>query len=390
MIAGLAWPVARCVAKSGPSHLRPRVPAGSEQQPGTSAVSHAPRVFPAAAAVEGVGGPVGAPATVSAVIVNYNGGDDLLRCVAALRRQPAVTEVIVVDNRSRDGSVERLAALDPVARVIASARNLGYAGAANLGGDTALGSTLLFLNPDVVVADGCIQDLLRVLGTKPGVAGPVVEVQATGQTEYGAVINHLGMPRALAAPGRSPLYVSGCALATSREVFAAVGGFDERYFMFMEDIEYCWRALLLGYEVSVASGARAWHRGGAVALGGYPRGSEPYRTTAFRVAYRERNTLALLITCAPTWWWPVVLPAVVLRTLGTAVVAFVLLRRPDLSWSLLQGLGWNVRELPTTLHRRRTIDRHTAPARTAGARVAFGSGMLRTMLRHGLPKLIKK
>lgn len=315
------------------------------------------------------GGDLRGACQVSAIVVNFNGGSDLLTCLAALCSQMPRANIIVVDNASTDGSVERVSAQFRDVRVLASTANLGFGGGANLGACEAFGDTLLFLNPDTFVMPGCVDELDRALANGAGVVGPRLRVGEEEVPEYGATIDVMGMPRGLATTGE-PLYVSGCCLATSRRCFDAVGGFDERYFLFVEDVEFCWQALRRGYDVRVAPRAEARHRGGGSMPGGYARNGT-VEVSAARIVLRERNTTALFLACAPVQWLPLVGGASLLR--ATAFAGLLASRGRWLSiWELVMGLGQNVVWIPGTMRRRWRPGVARPSARRAWARVEWG------------------
>lgn len=323
---------------------------------------------------------------VSAVIVNYESGKWLEVCLRSLWKQSAPVEVIVVDNGSADRSVARAVQRFPGTQVVRPDRNLGFAGGANLGAAHAQGEILLFLNPDVELAAGCLETLLAVFqDPRVGVCGPVLRVVASGTTEYGHTVDPLGYPIALTRPGM-PLYVSGCALATRRTTFDTLGGFDERYFLFVEDVDYCWRALLAGWDVRVAEGALATHAGGASAPGGYPmNGKLP--TTVLRVTLRERNTLTMLIKCrsAASLTW--ILPSYVTQSLATAALV-ALCGSPKTARGILSGLVWNVRELPRTLALRRSVqDARRIREREIRGRMRRTFWKAQLLLSYGIPQV---
>jgi GT2 family glycosyltransferase len=291
-------------------------------------------------------------ASVSAVIVNYDGGGLLLDCIASLGAQD-VAEVILIDNGSTDGSAAAAAAQFPEITVLATGRNLGFAGGANLGAGEARGELLLFMNPDVRLPSGSIRALAgQFADPRVGVVAPPLEVEAAGTVEYGATVDIIGSPVGLTAPAR-PLYVPGCALMTRAGLFRELDGFDHRFFMFVEDVDYCWRVLLRGFDVIVPRMQPAWHFGGAVARGGYIR-EQRLTSTLFRVALRERNTLAMLLKCYGPPLAAIVAPAYVAQTLLTAAVLAACGRRAT-TRAILAGLRWNLRELPRTLELRRRV-----------------------------------
>ena len=290
---------------------------------------------------------------VSAIVVNYEGGSALVDCLTSLVEQPGLLETIVVDNGSADGSVAAARERYPDLVVIEPGRNLGFAGGANAGARVARGDLLLFFNPDVRVARGAIVALASAFDRRDvGVAGPIVN--RSGTLEFGATIDAFGFPVALSRP-RRPLYVSGCALMTPRELFEELGGFDERFFMFVEDVDYCWRVLLRGRDVRVVAQATVAHEGGASARGGYVT-EEGLSTTAFRVVLRERNALATLLKCYRLPSLAAVLPLYVLQSLATAA-ALAAAGRTRTATGVVGGLWWNVRELPRTLELRRMVQR---------------------------------
>jgi len=296
----------------------------------------------------------------SVIVVAYRNGPELATCVATVLADPAVGEVIVVDNSPANWD----SALPdhPKVTVIAQPNNPGFAGGANIGANAAGGDVLVFLNPDVEVELGALGKLRARLLQNPGVAGPAIElIGSGGALEYGATLDLFAMPRRLTRSSFehcAPLYVSGCCLATNRWIFDRVGGFDVRYFMFCEDIEYSWQCLRHGYAVDVVVDAVVHHSGGASTPGGYLRDGR-IQVSAFRIALRERNSTAMVIACAPTVFLPLMLILSVLRSVVVAGAAAIVCRT-DLTRSVVGGLRWNVWHLSGTLARRRSAPRATA------------------------------
>lgn len=325
--------------------------------------------------------------TFSTVIVNYEGGDLLTECVRSLYEQEENVDVIVVDNGSADGSADTVARLFPTITIVRPFRNLGFAGGANAGAERAEGELLLFLNPDVRVAPGCLGALRRIFNEpNVGVGAPCVHPGESGQVEYGWTLDLLGHPVPLRRPA-APLYVAGCALATRKSLFEELGGFDDRYFMFVEDVDLCWRALLRGFDISVARDAVAFHVGGAVTPGGYERHGR-IESSSFRIGLRERNTLATMIKCWGGSTVALMVPAYVLQTLVTAA-ALRLLGNRKTARELMEGLLWNRHELRRTLALRRNVQ---ARRRTADVdvfrRLYRGSRKVEALLRRQLPVIL--
>jgi GT2 family glycosyltransferase len=322
---------------------------------------------------------------ISIVIVAFEAGEDVRAQLTHLSPLPESWEVVVVENGVRELTSTPEWTSSPRVRIHQTERNLGYAGGANLGATLSTGEILLFLNPDVRISLQAVRILASALRAAPGVAGPATWVDALKTLEFGGSINHLGMPTGLkgAAP---PLYVGGHALAINRFVYEVIGGFDERYFLFVEDVELCWRVLLAGFEVSAVRGASAWHRGGGSAVGGYAGRDRLYVTSVMRVALRERNTIAMFISCAPAWWLPIILPCCILRSLCIAGAA-VVLGRPALGTELVRGLLWNCVQVPQSMRRRKSLTTIRAQRQVASRRLVRSALLFRTLVKHGLPKI---
>ncbi|MDA8038365.1 MAG: glycosyltransferase family 2 protein [Actinomycetota bacterium] len=223
---------------------------------------------------------------VSAVVVNYNAGDALLRTVTSLSRQ-ALSEIIVVDNASTDGSTEAVAAAVPGVRVVATGSNPGFGGGVNRG--VAMTSALLVLvcNADLVVHPGAVDRLRLRLVEDPSVAlvGPSLSdeggvpstsarafpsLRRSSAQAFSGLLRPSGrMARRYAESntrhreGRYVDWVTGACFLVRRDAFDEVGGFDEAYFMYVEEVDLCWRLRQAGWRVASESGARVTHTGGA-------------------------------------------------------------------------------------------------------------------------------
>jgi GT2 family glycosyltransferase len=191
---------------------------------------------------------------LSIIIVSFNARADLERCLESLHAHPpaASHQVIVVDNRSTDGSAEA-ARRWPGVHVIEAGANLGFARANNIGIGAGDGTNLLLLNSDTVVPAGAIDGLLAELDDDPGVAvvGPrLVDANGRAELSFGPMIGPLnefrqkrlsrsGDVERLTRTRHFPDWVSGACLLVRRADADAVGGLDERYFMYTEDVDFC-------------------------------------------------------------------------------------------------------------------------------------------------------
>ncbi len=212
---------------------------------------------------------------VSVVVVNYRGAEDTITCLRALAELSYPVDklqVVVVDNASGDGSAERIRAAVPSATVVESPENLGFAGGCNLGVESATGSVLAFLNNDARPHPDWVRAAVRVLQAEPtvgAVASKVLDWDGTdidfvdgGLTWFGmGYKRHAGRPDdgSHDAP-RDVLFGTGSALFVRTSVYRSLGGFDERFFMFYEDVDLGWRMNLRGWRVRYEPASLTFHK----------------------------------------------------------------------------------------------------------------------------------
>jgi len=219
----------------------------------------------------------------SAIIVTYRTGPVLAQCLAAVARAEGIQQIIVVDNGSDAGEIAAMdaAAADPRVRVLRGHGNVGFAAACNKGAREATGETLVFINPDVTLEPDAIARLSAVLAAAPPpaiVGGDLRDPE--GRPERGGRRERLTLWRAFVSftgisrlgfrdfnRHRDPMpsepvpagAVSGALLCVRRADFAALGGFDEGYFLHVEDVDLCRRAEEAGWRVLFAPGPHGVH-----------------------------------------------------------------------------------------------------------------------------------
>jgi GT2 family glycosyltransferase len=191
-----------------------------------------------------------------------------------------VRETIVVDNASGDGTPELVGRMAREARRIVNETNRGFAAAVNQAARLARGRHLLLLNPDARPLPGCVTRLVAELDGLPeaALAGPQLLDDAGARQPsawpapglrtmtYDALLLHNFMPRSrlrsISAPGPESLDVeclSGACLLARRSVFEALGGLDERFFIYYEDTDLAVRARAAGHRVRLVPSAQAVH-----------------------------------------------------------------------------------------------------------------------------------
>jgi GT2 family glycosyltransferase/glycosyltransferase involved in cell wall biosynthesis len=212
---------------------------------------------------------------VSVVLVNFRGADDTLAAIAALGEVdwPAERlEIIVVENASGDDSAARLREEAPHAKLVVSRENLGFAGGCNLGVRNSSGEIVAFLNNDarpdrrwIAEAMAAFEQSARIGAVASRVLdwdGKLVDFIDAALTWYGMGYKPLTGDRPpTREDGPHPvLFGTGAAMFVRREVYEELGGFDERYFMFFEDVDFGWRLNLAGWRFSYEPSSLAFHR----------------------------------------------------------------------------------------------------------------------------------
>lgn len=230
--------------------------------------------------------------SVAAVIVSYNTVALLRDCLTSLAGCRLPLRVVVVDNGSRDGSPAMVRAAFPAVELIEAGHNAGFAGGTNLG-LAALGALpdyLLVLNPDTVVHPGAIEALVDFLAAHPrvGLVGPrllnpdgsfqpaafrfptltmaALDLFPPGEVLPGRLYGSWWHGRYPADGGPAPFPIDhplGACMLVRRDVLATVGSMDERYFMYSEEVAWCWRIRRAGWAIWQVPAATVTHVGGA-------------------------------------------------------------------------------------------------------------------------------
>jgi GT2 family glycosyltransferase len=235
-----------------------------------------------------INGSASAP-VLSIVIVTWNGKRYAMECLESIYKQPAHVpfEIIVVDNASTDGTPVAIREQFPELRVVENQTNLGFAKANNVGAALSKGKYVALINSDVVVYEGCLDKLLQVMEANSdiGIIGPkmicpdesvglsVMRLPTMWNTLCAALAVHSVLPDSPRLSGFSVRtdkvrglenvqVVTGWFWMISRRALDQVGGLDERFFMFGEDIDWCQRFSEAGWRVVFCADAESLHYGG--------------------------------------------------------------------------------------------------------------------------------
>lgn len=222
--------------------------------------------------------------SISVVIVNWNGMDCIPRCLESLRTagKAAAAQIIVVDNASSDGSADFVRTTFPEVEFIQSSTNLGFGKACNAGAGLAQGKYLLFLNPDTIVQESTLKQVSDLLDQESGIDAVGCKIFDDDGTPWPLALQRyptpmsefvlqLGLSTRLLRmligseafrghdASQDVLILSGACLAVRQDVYKKAGGFDERFFMYSEDVEFCHRLHLMGASLRYCAGIAITH-----------------------------------------------------------------------------------------------------------------------------------
>lgn len=211
----------------------------------------------------------------SVIIVNYNTKNLLKNCLNSIFEKINNNdfEIIIVDNNSQDGSIEMLKNnFISKIKLIENKENFGFGTANNIGANIAKGDYLFFLNSDIVVKKNILKNIEKVLKNKnigaisPRLVLQNMENQEHAYGDFPLLLNlFFGKLKRKAKDEKNIIYtdwISGAALVIRRNIFKSIGGFDENFFMYFEDIDLCKRVKKEGYIIAVCKDILIVHLGG--------------------------------------------------------------------------------------------------------------------------------
>ena len=288
---------------------------------------------------------------LAVVTVTHNSADQVRETLLEVSKQLREgDELVVVDNASADGTRATVHAAAPRALVLKRDHNIGFAAGCNVGVAATNAPLVLLLNPDAQPAPGCLDALRRTAVDRPAWGAWQALVTMAGGSRIntaGNVTHFLGMGWAgrcgqpVDHAPRTPVevdFASGAALVLRREAWQVVGGFDERYFMYGEDLDLALRLWSTGWGVGVVPSARVEH-------------DYEFAKGARKWFLLERNR----------WWtvlsdYPGILLLLLLPALFAAEIAVMATAARD-GWlhAKLRSQAVLLKELPAVLRRRREV-----------------------------------
>lgn len=335
---------------------------------------------------------------VLSVIVNYNGGRLVRDAVASLVGQKLPTDVLLVDNDSRDGSVEPIEREFPSVIVRRTGANLG-AVAQNALLDFPGYEYYFIFNPDALAEPDALELLVALMDRDPRLAmlgATLVEYARPEQVQsFAKTIDPLAFPydpleeeSVSKLPDRDLVdcfYTTSAAAIVRADAFRTLGGVDESFFMFTDETDLAWRMRLRGLRVAVTPRVLVRHVGGGSAPVGREGGA--YRTSLRRIYLRERNCMAMCCKCYGLVALALYLPANLL-SLAVEGGLLALLGRPEFLRTYAEAVRdlWKMRGRIISSRRAVQRTRRATDIAVLGA-MYHGSAKLHALLRRGIPKL---
>ncbi|MCX7995457.1 MAG: glycosyltransferase family 2 protein [candidate division WOR-3 bacterium] len=215
---------------------------------------------------------------VTVVIVNWNGGEETIACVNSLQKCTySDFDLVIVDNGSRAKDVKLLEErFGHIARIIKNNVNLGFAGGVNKGIEVAIKNCskyILLLNNDTIVSPDFLEILVNHAEKEPeiGIVTPKINYYSSPGIIWsaGGFISKLrasgfsygeGRNDSEYASNRIISFASGCCMLIKAEVISQVGFFDENYFLYVEDADFCYRVTSSGYKILYAASSKIFHK----------------------------------------------------------------------------------------------------------------------------------
>jgi GT2 family glycosyltransferase len=300
--------------------------------PDRSAVSHSPEI--------------------TVALINYNGVsflEELLRSLVSQTYKPF--EILFIDNGSSDNSLEFVRSSYPGIQLIAQEENRGFAQAGNLAMRESTNEFVALLNTDLKLDPDWLKNLTAQIIQDDATAAVASKLRFYDRPNYingvGGTMNRLGYTwdRGMNEEDRGQLdqpvevlFASAGAVLFRRKTFQQVGGFDEMFFMYHEDVDLCWRLWLLGFQVLTSPAAVAYHH-----FGGATKKAKGMR---WRELMGERNNMRSLLK---NYELPNAL---------SAITRMIFLKQPaSRKLAQIRNLCWNLIHLPDTLRHRRCVQR---------------------------------
>jgi GT2 family glycosyltransferase len=323
---------------------------------------------------------------VSVILVNYNAKKWLKGCLDSLRAQTYRNfEVVLVDNASADGGAGFVEKNYRKVRIIRNRTNEGFARANNLAARRCRGELLLFLNTDTVSPRRMIETLVRFKQkTGNNLVGPRA-VDFHGRDSVLGKYMGMNFLGSVHGPSKDLFFLDACALMVSRKDFWELGGFDEKYFLYNEDLDLCWRARLFGMRMAVCEDVRLLHAGGGTSEPTIFKKRKKQVIPIFRRYEVEKNTLRNLLKNYSTLNLLWIIPAYLLQELAESAV-YLVTGNFRMASKIGEAVWWNTVNIRDTVRERQRIQaKRVVSDWEILPRTTYKIYKINALLRNGIP-----
>lgn len=297
---------------------------------------------------------------ISIIITNFNAKQWLDKCIGSIREQKFTDyEIIFVNDGSTDGSFEYAQKKFPDCVFVNSITNAGFARANNLGAMSARGEYLFILNADTYLEKNTLTQLARVLKKNPRYKIAQLDIRRYDKTNLKGEactfqIDRFGYP-IWSGKDENPFYADAAAMIIKKELFFKIGGFDDRFYIYLEDLDLAWRARLLGNTVYFLPKIYVYHYAGGTSVSTQVK-EGTYATSVRRRYDAQKNNLRTLIknTELKNLIWQ--LPGSVLLASGEG---FLYLLKGNIAGflALHNAIVWNILNLVDSLRERAKVQK---------------------------------
>jgi GT2 family glycosyltransferase len=288
---------------------------------------------------------------ISVIIVNWNGKKWLKKCLDSLYSQTySNLEIIIVDNNSTDDSIEFIKKNFSSVAILNSETNLGFSGGNNIGIQKSTGDFILLLNNDTWLESDLITNLMcEYFSSASDIIAPheTEYINPTFKRLYATVdlLGHVVTQRNTLPSKARIFYLSGACLLFKKDFYIQTGGLDTDFFMYMEDVDWFWRMRLLNKKIHQSHDIFFYHSGAGSTGNGI-------KYNVF--LWRNQNTLQMLLKNYKVLNLLWILPLYFIQNF-IEMIFFVILLKPKISFSYVQGWIFNIVHIKRTLQKRKII-----------------------------------
>lgn len=328
---------------------------------------------------------------ISIIITNFNAYQWLDRCLGSIKQQKFSSyEVIFVDDGSTDGSYEYVQKKFSWCVCIKNTMNVGFAMSNNIGARAARGTYLFFLNADTYLEKDTLVKLAKAMYNNPAYTLAQLDIRKYDKSNMNGqactfTIDRFGYP---IWSGREDtiFYADAAAMVIKSAVFKELGGFDERFYIYLEDLDLSWRARICGYSVHFIPKVYAYHYAGGTSVSTHAKG-KTYTTTVRRRFDAQKNNLCTILK-------NVELKNLIWMVPGSVLLAsaegFLYLLKGNVGgfFALHNAIMWNILNIAHTRNKRSAIQkRRTVADKEIFKHIDARISKLASFFSYGIPHI---